>query len=140
MAEEIKEQQAWVLTNNDYFMVNGKSLMDRGANEFTKETFDQKITAHEEAGKCVESIHIETCKFDSNAWNQMWSTFIPRITDTGLTGLRLMDLSGGVTGDDIMPELVGSPISTLLEFDLEKNASWCESGEAFTQLLVFLGR
>ena len=92
------------------------------------------------AGKRIVTIHATKVGCDSHGYRQMWEVFLPRISDTGLTSLILWEMRGGVTGDDVLPPLVNSPISSLTNLDLSTNASWWENGEALAHLLEFLPR
>ena len=85
-------------------------------------------------------IHLTKVGCDSYAYGQMWEVFFPRISDTGLTSLILWEMRGDVAGSDVIPPLVGSPISSLTTLDLSKNPSWWEDEEVFAQLIVFLVR
>ena len=63
-----------------------------------------------------------------------------RIIDTGLKELIFNELRGGVTGGDVMPNILNSSVTSLTKLSLGDNPDWWKSGEAFPQFIVFLGR
>ena len=71
----------------------------------------------------------------------MLGVLLSRISETtGLLELTLDAMTGGVTGEDVMPKLFNSPTDSLTWLNLEHNPSWWKTDETFPQLLVFLGK
>ena len=70
----------------------------------------------------------------------MWTALMEKIINTGLKELTLVELFGGVTESDVMPELISSSIISLTYLTLSENYRWWKNVEAFAQLLVFVGR
>ena len=124
------------------FKVNGIELMSNWEKKaWTVESFGQALDKQIGAGKCIQKIYAPGLSCDPHACNQMLGVLMPRVSsDTGLQQLYLEGMKGGVTGGDVMPKLVDTPINSLNTLSLTSNADWWKSGDAFAQLLVFLGR
>ena len=55
--------------------------------KFTKETFDQFLTAKVGAGKCIETMIAHQLVLEKRAFTEMMKVLIARFSDTGLKEL-----------------------------------------------------